>query len=522
MTSDRKLRVFWRGPFFTNSSLAVVNRRLVDALIARGNIEISIATDPLPAAVLPPPFRRVAKHTGFGADEADVVVLHEWPPRFSAPATSRYVHIQPWEYGSMPTAWFEALHDDCDDIWVHSIYNRDAYIEAGMDPDRIAVVPHGVDVQMFNPDGPKMAVDDERFRFLFVGATIPRKGIDVLVNAYTAAFRPGDHVALMIKDADSNAYRNQTRTQELRELTARRDLPRIEYVQQTVPDEGMAQMYRGSHCFVLPYRGEGFGIPVIEAMACGLPPIVTTGGATDDVVDDGVGWRIPSTRTAVDPAVVPFPTMTPPWTLEPDTDALASLMRNAYERRDDVRARGQRAAQRIRSEWTWDRAAETVELRLDCVAGRDPVRAVRRHLRYSDASSYMERIFGSTELDGVVLEVFRRLGTIGPYYVELTGDRFTVAPALVKGVSWPGISTRHLSGEALPDELDFLSLDSDNAAGAFEPLRRYQPRVVACARTTAFDDGYVCIARSKVGDGLFVRNDLVARVGFTAEVTAAT
>jgi hypothetical protein len=199
-------------------------------------------------------------------------------------------------------------------------------------------------------------------------------------------------------------------------------------------------------------------------------------------------------------------------------------MRHAYEHRGEVRERGTRAAQRIREQWTWDRVAETVEVRLHSVAERDAVPAVRRHLRYADASSYAERIFGSTELDGIVLEVFRRLGMIGPYYVEFTGGRLTVAPTLAKGVSWPGIVLRekHFTEAAIPSELDFLSLDTDDPIAAFDALRPYRPRVVACAHTTIFDDGYACIAHSKDGDGLFVRRDLVARAGFAVEVSATT
>ena len=191
-------RVYWRGPFFTGSSIAIVNRRLAGALLARGKVDLSFGTDPLVASSLPPEFRAFAERTRFGAESADVTVLHEWPPRFAVPAQARYVHVQPWEFGSMPASWFEALHDDCDEIWVHSTYNRDAYLDAGIDPARVAVIPHGVDHAVFNRDVPRPDTGDTRFRFLFVGGTIPRKGIDVLVNAYMQAFGPSDDVALLI------------------------------------------------------------------------------------------------------------------------------------------------------------------------------------------------------------------------------------------------------------------------------------------------------------------------------------
>ncbi len=513
----KRLRVYWKGAFYTSASLAIVNRRLVRALIERGNVDVSIGTDPLANEVLPLQFRALSERTSFGADEADVTVLHEWPPRFAAPSSTRYVHVQPWEYGSMPTEWFDALHDDCDEIWVHSEYNRAAYIEAGISPARIAVIPHGFDPLIFNPDGPKMAVADDRFRFLFVGGTVPRKGIDVLVNAYTTAFRPYDNVSLVIKDADASFYRNQTRSQELRALAARRDIPRIEYIDQTVPDEAMAQIFRGCDTFVLPYRGEGFGLPVLEAMACGLAPIVTFGGATDDLVDTEVGWRIPSLRVELDPAVVPFPTITPPWILEPDQEALQTLLRNVYEHRDEARSRGAAAARRTRDTWTWDRAAQKVEERLHAIMQLDALTPRRRHIRYADTSKHAEPIFGSSDLGGITVELFRRLGTVGQFFVETARQDSSLASVLERGFAWKGITLHNSAPETIcdeiadrgaPPELDLLSLHSENAQVLFTALGTYRARVVACTTETGFS-GYVCVA-----NGLFVRKDLATRAGF--------
>ena len=523
MNAKQRLRAFWKGAFYTSASLAIVNRRLVRALIDRDNLDISVGTDPLSPEALPPEFRVLAERTAFGPNEADVTVLHEWPPRFAAPSSTRYVHVQPWEYGSMPVAWFEALHDDCDEIWVHSEYNRAAYVEAGIDRDRIAVIPHGFDPRVFNPEGPKMAVTDTRFRFLFVGGTIPRKGIDVLVNAYTSAFGPHDNVSLVIKDADASFYRNQTRSQELRTLAARRDVPRIEYIDRTVPDEAMAQIFRGCDCFVLPYRGEGFGLPVLEAMACGLAPIVTFGGATDDIVDSEVGWRIPSTRVELDPAVVPFPTVTPPWILEPDQDALQTLLRHAYDNRDEVRSRGRAAAERVRGTWTWEQAARTVEERARAIVQRDAVAPRRRHTRYADSSNYAESIFDSSELGGIAVELFRRLGIVSPFFVETDHQSSALASALERGFAWKGITLNNCALETIceeiadrgaPEELDFLSVHGATAKRFLTALSRYRPRVVTCVTETDFD-GYVCVAK-----GLFVRDDLAARAGFDQLVPA--
>ena len=77
---------------------------------------------------------------------------------------------------------------------------------------------------------------------------------------------------------------------------AQPNAPEILYLNEELPPDSLPGLYTACDCLVLPYRGEGFGLPVPEAMACGLPVIVTAGGATDDFVRDDFAWRIPAER----------------------------------------------------------------------------------------------------------------------------------------------------------------------------------------------------------------------------------
>jgi len=538
-------RVYWTGAFFTNSSLAIVNRRLVSALIARDNVDITVATDPLIPDALPDEFRLLASRRGFGADEADFVVAHQFPTRFAAPAGARCIHFQPWEFGSIPLAWFQPLHDDCDDVWVYASANRDAYIADGIDASRVAVIPLGIDPAVFNPDGPRMQIPPAGFRFLFVGGTLDRKGVDVLLAAYQRAFRRADDVALTIKDANTQTlYKGQTRGAEIQALAARGDVPRIEYSDAVFPDAAMAQLFRAADCLVLPYRGEGFALPVLEAMACRLPVIVTAGGATDDFVDERVGWRVPATRRELS-AGIPVPTLRPAWLLEPDVDALAAAMREAFQYRDETRRRGNEAAQRART-WTWDRSASIVERRIAELCARPAIPGKDRAERYRNPANYTERIFGSGPLDGVVLELFRRIGTERATFVDVVEHgAFSIGPALGLGMGWRGVAIVLTAGmmerareryrdcprvafandlrlQDVKPNFDLLALDCSDAGTAMKAVAPLSPRVVACgaASVSAFEEAairanYVPIARDdERGDVLYVRGDLTSRCGF--------
>src|SRR5204862_8049639 len=170
------------------------------------------------------------------------------------------------------------------------------------------------------PGGPAydLGLPGDGQKLLFVGGVIPRKGVDVLLDAYATAFAGRDDVTLIVKDfGAASVYRSADRG-PIREWVDENRLPRLVHIDDELSDEEMAALYRACDVLVHPYRGEGFGMPVLEAMACGLPVIVTGGGPTDEFCPEDAGWRIRS-------SVAHFPenraggveTAGRPWMLEP-------------------------------------------------------------------------------------------------------------------------------------------------------------------------------------------------------------
>ena len=155
---------------------------------------------------------------------ADVEVRHQWPPDLRPPRSGRLAVIQPWEFGAIPTEWVGPLTEDVDEVWVPSGYVRDMYLRAGLEDDRVHVVPNGVDLERFAPEGPAYALDaPAALRFLFVGGAIGRKGVDVLLAAWQQAFAGRDDVQLVIKDFGSDGvYRGADRSAVRRAGAGRR------------------------------------------------------------------------------------------------------------------------------------------------------------------------------------------------------------------------------------------------------------------------------------------------------------
>jgi len=312
---------------------------------------------------------------GVAAPDRLAEVHHHWPPSWSSPAEGAWVLIQPWEFGGLPDSWVEAIADRVDEIWCPSSYVRDCYIRAGLPPERLVVVRNGVDLDLYRPAGPRYPLRTERTtRFLFLGGTIARKGIDVLLNAYRQAFGPADDVCLVVKAHGSDgAYRHNNLDHLVREAADDPTGPEIELVEGHLSSAEIAALYRSCDVLVHPYRGEGFGLPVAEAMASGLPVVVTAGGACDDFVDEAVGWRIPARPSPLFAADL-GPSQSGYWWLEPDLPALVGTLRAVVADREERARRGAAARRRAETDLGWEEPAAIVLARLRELAHWQPLR----------------------------------------------------------------------------------------------------------------------------------------------------
>ncbi len=372
-TDDDIPRVCWEGSQFINHSLAHVNRELELALLETGTVDLRI----LPVghdSFYSQLDSRQQKLTEFYGQSAsfgpEIFVRHQWPPNWEPPLFGRWIVIQPWEYGALPSEWILKINQSVDEVWAPSNFVRQLYIESGVDPSRVHVVPNGVNPDFYKPGLPHLPLPiDKKFKFLFVGGTIPRKGADILLRAYQSAFDAKDDVLLVIKDMGTQtAYKGQGIGQRIQEASRNPESPAIFYLDQDLSDKAMAELYNACDCLVHPYRGEGFALPVLEAMSCGLPVIVTYGGATDDFVDDETGIRIPSQKIVFgNREINGMKTVGDLWMLEPNVKELTQNMRWIYENRESAQAIGAKGREKVLHGWTWKHAAAKALQRIEAL-----------------------------------------------------------------------------------------------------------------------------------------------------------
>lgn len=362
---DAPLAVRWAGDQLAGTSLARINRELCAQLentpglaVQRLALDDGSPVPPLPHA-------------------ADVEVRHRWPPDLSPPASGRLALIQPWEFGTIPEDWVGPLTRTVDELWVPSEYVRSMYTGAGIDPAKVHVIANGVDLEQFSPQGERLALEgvrDGQLVFLFVGGVIWRKGPDILVAAWREAFAGRDDVVLVIKDFGADGLYGSGDRAPIAAAIADPDCAPVVHLHADLSDDDIAALYRAADVLVHPYRGEGFAMPVLEAMASGLPSIVTGGGPTDEFCPPGAGWRIESARVSRgDAQAGPLRLTGERWDLEPSQSDLVRLLREVAALPAGERLARGAAARTAAEGYGWDVIAARYAERLRALARQRPL-----------------------------------------------------------------------------------------------------------------------------------------------------
>jgi glycosyltransferase involved in cell wall biosynthesis len=221
----------------------------------------------------------------------------------------------------------DAEHQLAKAIVVASSFTKSTLVENGISPDKILLNPYGVDLQRFSIQ--HRSQNDRPFRFLFAGLVCARKGIPLLLQAWSA---------LNASQAELWIAGPITPTAASR-ISAGKNVK----ILGKVPNPELAKIMAESDVFVLPSYFEGFGLVLLEAMAAGLPALTTTATAGPDVVTQEIDGLIFQSG---------------------DLDALVERMQFCLENRDRVASMGVNA-RRTAEQFSWnaygDRWAKILE-----------------------------------------------------------------------------------------------------------------------------------------------------------------
>ncbi|MGY1736600.1 glycosyltransferase family 4 protein [Geodermatophilus sp. SYSU D00684] len=249
------------------------------------------------------------------------IAHHRWMERYLADEPARNpAWAGTLQHHVLDETWADHLDEElslASVLLVASSFCASTYIAEGVDPSKIRILPLGVDLPEDVPERPVRP--DGPLRVLFAGMLTQRKGLSYLFEAFEAADLPaGSRLVLAGRPIGDAA-------------DVCRRYPWVD-VLGSLPKGELEAEYRRADVFVLPSLIEGFGLVGIEAMAHGLPVVVSTHTFGEDVVSDGKeGFVVPAGEAA------------------PLARALTELGRSP-----ELRAQMGRAAAERARDFTWD------------------------------------------------------------------------------------------------------------------------------------------------------------------------
>lgn len=286
-----------------------------------------------------------------------------------------------WETTKIPDNWFPNINK-ADAVFVPSKENIIALRNSGVDVP-VFLVPHGADTLFFNQENEKLPLKEveDLFTFLSVFKWEHRKAPEKLLLAYWNEFTSEDKVALILKTywGDGSKKSDQRmvmdRITHFKHLKGFTNTAPIFFTGSQFSDEDMRALYPLADVFVLPSRGEGVGLPYIEALCNSIPVIATNwGGQTDFVNEDNgylVNYELETTGASFNESIAPHynqiftDNMT--WA-NPSIDHLQERMREAYENQEQAKAKGLQGRKDM-EQMSWTHSALSIKKALKNLRG---------------------------------------------------------------------------------------------------------------------------------------------------------
>lgn len=237
-----------------------------------------------------------------------------------------------------PKSWRKEM-ENYDGAFIGSDHLMMACIDEPYFSKLIATSPVGYDSSIYNIDNKGSKFD--KFTFLMVGASQPRKNMEFLIDNYCKVFKYNTEVILMIKDGSYGRFNELSRYIEGKKKED--GCPLIVHMTEFMDESQMAKLYRtvaNNGVYIHPHRAECFGMPLIEAIACGANVITTRwGGPMTNLMGINtvkyIGFELVDSKFHNWSGEPFYEADEKPLWAEPDAEDLQSLMVEAFNSKYD-------------------------------------------------------------------------------------------------------------------------------------------------------------------------------------------
>ena len=355
------MKILFKGPVFNPTGISTANREMVKALI-RAGAKVQ-CTDPFSSHWdFNEGLEKLNNSIDVGKDTKTIFADY---PQFSRDGHGQIIGHFLHEGTRLHQGWADILNT-MDKIFVPSEATRNLFKWNGVMPEK-RVINYGVS-ELYKPLELSTPLENKKDEFAFLsvnswgGDVGDRKGTDLLIKAFDEEFKE-DNVKLILKIG--TFWQKGINYMDAIIRILGKANPNIIFNDQYMKEKDLVKLYNDCDCFVAPTRGESFGLTIINALACGLPVIVTkdiNSGHMDFCKDrNSVLFVDAPTRLQGDLRFFAQGNLL----AEPDLDSLKKQMRYAFENKDKMRKLAISDSKEIRKNWSWDITANKIMEFLD-------------------------------------------------------------------------------------------------------------------------------------------------------------
>lgn len=287
-------------------------------------------------------------------------IINQPPPRWNRSLFLRnsfgYLAFE----GNLPDDWVKTINQSpILELWTPSEYCKKRFIDSGVNKN-VRVIPHGVDPKVWKPMDTKKF---DKFTFLFCGTTHnKRKGYDLAIKTFSETFKENPNVQLILK---VNKIYNQK--QDIDSLISRYVVEggndNIYVIEDDLSTEDLVKLFNQSHVYLSPHYCEGFGINILNALACGIPVIATRGSGNMDFCNDD-NCTLIDVEDKLIWAPFEYPYLNSKW-FKPKESSLSNRMIHVFNNYKEYSKLTLDNSKSIREEHSWEKVADKIEKALN-------------------------------------------------------------------------------------------------------------------------------------------------------------
>lgn len=376
--------VVWRGSFTDLGGYANMNREICFRLMFHGiKVKLDILNTAPQVDSSTRNMLKILESTKIERESESPLIIGFTPMTVASRGKRRVIFYTMMETQELHNEFVKRCNDGATEIWVPCKFYADVFRNSGI-TKKISVIPLGVNQHTYTPCYKEACFKYEElpdrkvvhslpktFRFMSLFGWSYRKGTDVLCKSFIKEFTTRDDVCLVIYSRYMGSSAEQHKEYIRNEIMgyyqeiSKSNPPPIYYCGEEIPIAQLPICYNSSSCFVFCSRGEGFGLPVIEAGACEIPVISVYHTAMTEYLDPNVSYLVyPKSFGPANDKLT--------WISEyyreqkfailgnEEIDEFSKLMRHVYNNNSEAKEKAIKFRKKIIDNYTWDECVKKV------------------------------------------------------------------------------------------------------------------------------------------------------------------